>query len=87
MFKREDYLLPTGKMRGYAFPGGYPIYYITRDNGILCPDCASLWECRQATAECPDDAQWYIVGAECNYEDSALYCDHCGKQIEPAYEE
>lgn len=23
----------------YAWPGGYPIYYVTRDGGVLCPDC------------------------------------------------
>jgi hypothetical protein len=66
----------------YAFPGGYPIYYLAKDCGVLCPECAGLPECAQAS---PDDSQWYLIGAECNYENPALSCDHCGKRIESAY--
>ena len=82
MFKRADYQLESGKMQSFAFPGGYPVYYVAKDCGILCPDCASLPECAQAT---PDDTQWFLVGADCNYEDTALFCDHCGNRIESAY--
>lgn len=28
----------------YAWPGGYPIYYVTRDGAALCPHCVrSNW--------------------------------------------
>jgi Fe2+ or Zn2+ uptake regulation protein len=82
MFNRADYLLESGRLMSFAFPGGYPLYYVAKDSGVLCPDCASLPECQQAT---PDDSQWYIVGADCNWEDTALVCEHCGKRIESAY--
>ena len=85
MFDRAAYQLESGKMQSFAFPGGYPIFYVAKDSGILCPDCAGLPECQQATPDCPDDAQWFIIGADCNYEDPALFCDHCGKRIESAY--
>lgn len=82
MFNRADYQTESGAMRAYAFPGGYPIYYLAKDCGVLCPECAGLPECAQAT---PDDSQWYLVGADCNYENPALHCDHCSKRIESAY--
>jgi len=28
---------------------------------------------------------WRLVGVEINYEDTDLYCCHCGEQIESAY--
>jgi hypothetical protein len=35
----------------------------------------------------PDDDQFYVVDEFINYEDSDLFCDHCGRRIEPAYGE
>lgn len=73
----------NGELESYAWPGGYPIYYLCEDGGILCPDCA-----RQAEKEglsTPDNPQWHIVGAEVNWEDAHLNCDHCYKRIESAY--
>lgn len=66
----------------YAWPGGYPLYYITKDCGVLCPKCVN--ENIELLSD-PYDPQWYIVGYDINYEDSDLYCDHCGERIESAY--
>ncbi len=66
----------------YAWPGGYPIFYITEDGGVLCPDCANTEDTTDT-----DDPQWRIVGAEVNYEDPELYCDNCNGRIESAYAE
>jgi hypothetical protein len=33
----------------------------------------------------PDDPQWYIIGAEINYGDALLFCDHCEERIPEAY--
>jgi len=71
-----------GRLPAYSFPGGYPLYYITKDGGVLCADCAN--DDRPANVD-EFDAQWYITDAEVNYEDDSLYCDNCGKQIESAY--
>jgi hypothetical protein len=27
-----------GKIPSHAWPGGYPLYYITKDGGVLSPD-------------------------------------------------
>lgn len=75
-----------GRLMAYAWPGGYPVYYIVKDGGVLCPDCARMAE-REGLADDPDDAQWCIIGADINWEASGLTCDHCGKRIESAYAE
>ena len=67
----------------YAFPGGYELHYITKDNGVLCHNCANKELDRTLD---PDDDQFYIVACDVNYEDE-LYCDHCNRQIAPAYGE
>ena len=62
--------------------GGYPVYYVTKDGGILSPE--AVLENLQLTND-PEDAQWYVVASEVNYEDQDLFCDHTGKRIESAY--
>lgn len=64
--------------------GGYPLFYITADNGVLCSDCANKEMVRTLD---PDDDQFHIVGCDINYEDDCLYCDHCEQQINSAYGE
>lgn len=75
-----------GKFTAYAWPGGYPLYYITKDGGVLCGKCAREAEAEGLTSD-PGDPQWYIVAAEVNWEDTSLYCDHAGERIESAYAE
>jgi hypothetical protein len=84
MFRREDYTV-SGKLIAYSPIGGYPLFYLVKDGGVLCPECANSKECAQATPDCPDDAQWYIVDVGTNWEDAALECDNCGKYIERAF--
>ena len=84
-FHRKDYELENGELQAYAWPGGYPVFYVTADGGVLCPTCASCKEVRQAVIECPDDDQWRVVAADVNYEDDALFCDNCNERIESAY--
>lgn len=67
----------------HAWPGGYPLFLITRDGATLCPRCAN--EHLELTLS-PDDPQWFVTGQEINYEDTTLDCDHCGQRIEVAYE-
>jgi hypothetical protein len=70
----------------YAWPGGYPTYFICDDGAALCHDCAGK-ERRLILQSVHDKARdgWRVVALDINYEDSALYCDHCSKQIESAY--
>ena len=62
-----------GKLPSFAWPGGYPMFYITEGNSTLCPNCANE----------SDD----IIDYCANWEDSNLYCDQCSKRIESAYAE
>jgi hypothetical protein len=84
-----------GEYDKYAWPGLYPIYYVTDDNCALCADCANNEaEVKKAEEQVAADpewrgayAQWLIVAADVNWEDTELYCDHCNKRIESAYTE
>lgn len=66
----------------WAWPGGYEIHYYTKDCGVLCFNCAN--EHMDRTLD-HDDAQFCITSADINYEDEGLWCDHCGREIKPAY--
>lgn len=75
----------------FAWPGGYPLYFITQDGAALCFDCAHK-EFRQVAWDYLNKAStgWRIVGCEINYvnnEDGELICDHCNKRIESGYAE
>ena len=66
----------------WAWPGGYPVFYITADSGVLCPACANKHLPRTFDK---DDGQFYIVQQLINYEDPHLHCDHCNGRIPSAY--
>lgn len=76
--KLDEIRLENGELPAYAWPGGYPIYYIDRDNCVVCPDCANKE---------PLNGSYEIVAYDINWEDSQLYCDDCGGRIESAYAE
>ena len=72
----------------YAWPGGYPMYVVTDDGGVLCADCTKS-EWRQIAHDTVKDwkgSGWVAVGADINYEDPDLYCSHCNERVEAAYE-
>lgn len=66
-----------------VFPGGYPLYYITADGGVLCAKCAN--DNYELTLNA-DDPQWYIVDVDVRWEDNyaPVYCDNCNARIQPA---
>lgn len=82
---RGIYMDEDGTYPAYAWPGGYPIYYIMKDNGILCPDCVNNERPKDLDDEYTDDDRWIVVGQDINYEDADLHCDHCNEKIECAY--
>lgn len=72
----------------YAWPGGYPLFFVTRDCAALCHQCARKEGARVTSSireQCNDG--WQVVAQDVNWEDCELYCDHCGKAIESAYGE
>lgn len=71
----------------WAWPGGYPKYLTTSDGGALCWGC-----CRAEYGLIAADLRsgntrsgWHPAGVDINWEDTTLYCDHCGACIESAY--
>lgn len=72
----------NGKLPAYAWPGGYPIYYLAHDNGVLCAKCANNY-----TPERDNPEQLEAIAYDVNWESEAVFCEHCGKKIESAYGE
>jgi hypothetical protein len=70
----------------YAWPGGYPLYYVTADGGTLLPSTveAEQEQIEEAIREDDRNGGWRVVGVDINYE-SELYDDHTGEQIPAAY--
>lgn len=71
-----------GTLASWAWPGGYPIYYLDGNSQVLCPKCAN-----KADKDPDEWDDWKAQAAGINYEDSALYCDNCSERIESAYAE
>jgi len=77
----------------YAWPGGYPRYFITSDGAALSYKAAKQEQClieaailsnqSHSEAQCHDG--WYVVACDINWEDNELTCDHTGERIESAY--
>lgn len=69
-------LQDNGELPAYAWPGGYPIYYLTtdKDNAVLCPACANKEK---------DN----LEAGGINWEDNEMVCDECHKKIDAAYGE
>ena len=69
----------------YAWPGGYPMFAICADNGVLCHKCTVGNGRVIGDEDGYIDPQWHVVGADINYEDVLLRCDNCYDVIESAY--
>lgn len=67
-----------GNLPAYAWPGGYPLFYLDGENSTLCPKCA--------TASLSDDIPSFrAVDVGIHYEGPAISCDQCNAEIESAY--
>lgn len=73
----------------YAWPGGYPLYFITDDGAALsfkaASDNADL--IRDELAKDMRGTGWRVVAMSVNWEDTTLVCAHTGEPIESAYGE
>ena len=65
----------NGTLASFAWPGGYPIVYFTRDGLTVCPDCANR----------ETDPTQAPTGADIFYEGPAQVCEDCGREIASAY--
>ncbi|WP_028165470.1 hypothetical protein [Bradyrhizobium elkanii] len=73
----------------YAWPGGYPLYFITADGAALSFKAAKAERRNILEAIRDDDKRsgWRVVAIEINWEDGNLICDHTSERIESAYAE
>ncbi len=75
------------KQGPFAWPGGYPLYFVCSDGEALSFDAARKnASCITHALRDPwDKSGWRVIGAEVNWEDPSLMCAHTGKPIEAAY--
>lgn len=72
----------------YAWPGGYPLYFVLEAGEALSFDTAKE-EADRIREELRDkcDPEWRPIAVEVNWEDPHLYCAHTNRRIESAYAE
>lgn len=71
----------------YAWPGGYPCYFIATDGEALSFEAVRK-NVRLAMREVQHPAhrqEWRVIGFEVNWEDANLFCAHTNARIESAY--
>jgi len=70
----------------YAWPGGYPLFFICSDGEYLSFPAArqNARQICDAIREGSRDG-WRVVAVEINWEDADCICAHSGKSIECAY--
>jgi hypothetical protein len=85
-YKHEQFIkdLEAG---AYAFPGGYPRFFITHDGEGLSFESATQNRKLIVDAITDEDKSsgWYVIGCDINWEDQHLRCAHSNKPIESAY--
>jgi hypothetical protein len=71
----------------YAWPGGYPHHFMMIDGATLCHNCATANRSELEAALIDDDRSsgWMPHRMDINWEDTDLFCDHCGELIASAY--
>lgn len=65
---------PDGRLPAVAWPGAYPMTYLTQDGLTICPSCAND----------PDVSDPPIAG-DVYWEGAPIACEDCGKAIASAY--
>jgi hypothetical protein len=81
-------LLATLRAGEFAWPGGYPKFFVTSDGAAL--SFASVLRQLPSVLSAIRDFQndgWRVIGCQINWEDCELTCDHSGERIASAYGE
>lgn len=73
-----------GKFDAFTSLGCYPLFYMTADDGVLCPDCANR-ENGSKAAFYHRDKQWRLTHVDIYWEGAPMFCEHCNGEIESAY--
>jgi hypothetical protein len=72
----------------YAWPGGYPVYFIASDGEALSFKAVkeNYKEVLRAVRE-QSDYGWRVIYMDVNWGEYDWYCAHSGERIESAYGE
>ena len=73
-----------GTYPAWAWPGGYPIFYLAADCETICATCANKPEFRTWNE---DDLEHLIIASDINWETTDMVCGNCNERIESAYAE
>jgi hypothetical protein len=91
---RKSLGLPVNRdaLPEFAWPGGYPIFYVFRDGGCLCPACLNrnitdVDDANRGEPRFNSHGGWAVDAFDVNYEDGGHGCDHCGRPRPAAYSE
>lgn len=82
-------LKATLRAERFAFPGGYPLHFVTADGAALSFDTVRR-EFRlvaDAVRRRDNTGGWRVIGCDVNWEDDSLADAHTGEKIESAYGE
>ena len=72
----------------YAWPGGYPLYFITRGGDVLSFQAVKdNYRLVLADMRAGYPNGWGTEWVGVNWEDDDLFCDHTGERIPSAYGE
>ena len=72
----------------FAWPGGYPKFFVTHDGAALSFDAATEnVDLIVDSIENGHSDGWRVVAVEINWEDDNLICDHTRCRIQSAYGE
>ena len=65
----------------FAWPGGYEMFFVTDDGGVLCAPCVVKEWSEVIHLSDPGDG-WHIVAVGHDGElDEPVNCDHCNREI------
>lgn len=72
----------------YTSIGSYPVFFYTKDSGILSFKTVKENVLLIGRAIRDDnDPQWCVIGTDINWENPEMYCSDSNERIEPAYSE
>lgn len=70
----------------YAWPGGYGLHLVLEDGACLCHPCfKENYSLVAGDLKDGYNTGWKPCAQDVNWEDTDLYCDHCGKRIPSEY--
>ena len=80
MTRLDDIRNADGSLPAFAWPGGYPILYLAKDNGVLCPKCANEFKAGRDNDEQLEPVAYFV-----HYEGQPEQCENCNALIDSAY--